>query len=89
MGSCYPMNDPTGFEADVMLNDMRVAGWSGDNYVQYDAWPQDFRESCNGIYGPGGLDNQYGDAFDFTVFTGHSGPGEIFYSHPHDNGCKY
>jgi hypothetical protein len=32
------------------------AGWSGQRWVNADAWPQDFQEACSSDYEPGGLD---------------------------------
>jgi hypothetical protein len=63
------------------------AGWTGSRWVNEDAWPQDFVESCSASYGPGGLDEDYADNVTLSVFRGHGSAGFLGFGYPHDSWC--
>jgi hypothetical protein len=64
------------------------SGWTGSRYVNGDAWPQDFIESCSGTYGNGGVDNIAADSQNLAVFAGHGNVGLLAFSHKRDNVCS-
>lgn len=91
-GTCLTtsnLNDITNSLATALLADSR----SGYRYVNQSAWPQGFIESCNSVYGTGGLDSSYADANALAVFAGHgnsnptTGP-ELLWGTPHLGVCK-
>jgi hypothetical protein len=66
-------------DTHVLDDKLQLRGWSGWKYVDADAWALDFREQCSTVYGNGGNDITYADAKNLAVFSGHGGPGVLFF----------
>jgi hypothetical protein len=77
------LNTVTATLQSAMISD----GWTGERWVNGDAWPQDFLESCSSTYGTGGLDGSYSDTKSLAVFAGHGNVGRLAYGYKHDNRC--
>ena len=75
-----PCTQPTLFD-DTWFMKLRMdaASWNGSKYTDGGAWERDFVESCSSQYGANGLDNVYGDASSFTVFSGHGSPAKLYF----------
>ncbi|HEX9942130.1 MAG TPA: hypothetical protein VGG03_08945 [Thermoanaerobaculia bacterium] len=77
------LNDVTSQLCDAL----RSAGWAGTRWVDANAWPQDFIESCSPLYGAGGLDSIYADAALLSVYAGHGNKGLLQWGYPRDGVC--
>lgn len=60
-----------------LADNLTGRNWTGGRYLNADAWPQDFTESCSTTYGSGGLDHNWADAADLAVFSGHGNTGMV------------
>jgi hypothetical protein len=75
-----PCTQPNLFDDTWSLKSrMDAASWTGSKYTDGAAWARDFRESCSTQFGTSGLDNIYGDASSFTVFSGHGNPAKLYF----------
>jgi hypothetical protein len=77
------LSDDTASFASAMNSD----GWTGQHWVDQNAWPQDFYESCSSSYGTGGLDSTYGDGALVSVFSGHANAGYLTYGYANNGQC--
>jgi hypothetical protein len=59
------LNDVT----SSLRNSLNANGWTGQRWVNSNAWPQDFYEQT--MAGLSGLDNLFGDNASLTVYAGH------------------
>jgi len=66
---------------------MSAAGWTGERWMNANAWPQDFMESCSTTYGSDGSDNLYADTKSVAVYAGHGNVGLLAYGYKHSNRC--
>ncbi len=73
---------------ESLANTMWSFGWAGDRWVNTDAWPQDFVESCSGTYGSAGDDDVTSDTKSLAVFAGHGNIGLLAYGHKHASRCN-
>jgi hypothetical protein len=67
---------------------MEGLGWTGHRYVNPDAWPQDFKESCSTNYAPDGIDYLEADAASVAVFAGHAGVNTLPFGVPYSGQCS-
>jgi hypothetical protein len=73
-----------------LIASMKRDGWTGYIWYNPDAWPQDFREACDGqTYYPGGLDSTYADASSFAIFSGHGDTNQLLFGSRHDGYCDH
>ncbi|HEX4406958.1 MAG TPA: hypothetical protein VH560_19100 [Polyangia bacterium] len=77
------LNDVT----SSLENSLNNISWSGERWVNGDAWPQDFMEECSSNFGPNGFDQYEADNANFSVFSGHGNTGLIAWGTPHDGVC--
>jgi hypothetical protein len=63
------VNDDINTVTKSLNSELLSNSWTGTRYVNADAWPQDFTESCNAaLYRPG---NDFADTSLLTVYAGH------------------
>ena len=67
---------------------LRTDFWFGDYWLNPDAWPQDFLESCSSTFGSGGLDNVAMDARYLAVYAGHGNTGRLQYGFQNSGRCN-
>lgn len=67
---------------------LQDSNWTGSRFVNPNAWPQDFIESCSTSFGSGGLDSSAADNGTLAVFAGHGGPGIINFGYPRSGRCN-
>lgn len=75
-------------DTSYLSSQLKSFGWSGQRYVDSQAWPQDLQEQCSAGYGAGGLDGVYADTKDLVVFSGHGGlGGNLYWGTAHNGVC--
>ena len=81
-------SDNTNSVTGNLRTGLNNAGWTGQRWVNADAWPTDFREACHPGYGePDGQDDEYADTKSLAVFAGHGAPNRISYGYSHEGNC--
>lgn len=79
-------NDDVNDVTSSLAYQMVTSGWTGERWVNGDAWPQDFIESCSSTYGPG-ADDLYADSKSVAVFAGHGNVGLLGYGYKNAGLC--
>ena len=79
------LSDDLWDDTTALKSRMDAAGWSGRKWANLYAWERDFRESCSTMYGVGGSD--YADTWSLAVFSGHGGPGMLYFGFQ-ENTCN-
>jgi len=81
-GTNNDLDDDTASLASYLWNNGN--GWTGNHWLDTNAWPQDFVEACASTpFGAGGLDSSFADSAFLSVFSGHMNSGQMFYAYPH------